>query len=81
MITAAILNLLSAFFGYVLGFFPQVHSIPDWFTAFLGVLKVGLYFFPADVLVIIIANVMTCNLSLIAWSALEWAYKKIPGVD
>lgn len=81
MITAAILMLISNFFGYVLGFFPQMHSIPDWFVSFLSVLKVGLYFFPADVLVVIIANVMSCNIALIGWSVLEWAYKKIPGVD
>lgn len=81
MITSAILMMLSNFFGHILGFFPEMHTIPQWFSSFIGVLKVGLYFFPADVLVIIITNVMSCNISLILWSALEWAWKKIPGVS
>lgn len=77
----ALLNIVSAFFVHIVGFFPEMHTMPDWFDSFLSVLQFGLYFFPADVLVILIANVMFCNISLITWSLFEWCWKKIPGVS
>lgn len=77
----ALLDLVALFFSRIVGVFPEMHTIPDWFSAFISVLQIGLYFFPADVLVIIIANVMFCNISLVGWSVIEWVYKKIPGIS
>lgn len=45
------------------------------------IVRWGAYFFPLDVLVVVITGFSLWYTVLMAWAIIEWVYKKIPGVS
>lgn len=81
MISILLLDLFFKLIESIMVHLPEVHSLPDWYNPFISLLRTALYFFPADVFLVCVGNIMYCNIALIGWSIFEWAYKKIPGVS
>lgn len=82
MITEAVLAVLFGVSEFLIGLLPQ--SIANIFdgTAGLGtILAYGLYFFPLDLWLFIIAHGIMFTGASLAYAVAEWVWKKIPGVD
>lgn len=56
-------------------------QLPGWLGDFMDLIANAMMFFPIDVWVIIIANVVLWIGIQFAWAVFEWIYKKIPGVN
>lgn len=57
------------------------YNLPFWLEDTLSLLSKGMMFFPVDVWVIVIANIVFWLTILFAWSIIEWIYRKIPGIN
>lgn len=62
-------------------FMPQGYELPSWIGSTISLLRKGMYFFPLDVWLILIANITFWLTVQMVWAVIEWLYKKIPGVD
>lgn len=60
---------------------PKMGELPSWVNDFLNVVSTGLTIFPIDVWIFAIGSIVFWRFGLIAWSVVEWLYKKIPGVS
>lgn len=56
-------------------------ELPFWFSDFMSLLKIALMFFPVEVWVVAIANIVFWITAQYTWAILEWIYKKIPGIN
>lgn len=68
-------------FNTIITFIPSGFSIPDWAVSFISLIQKALFFFPADVLITVVAVVVFNFGTQYIWAIVEWVYKKIPGVD
>lgn len=76
--------LLTPIFGivnFVCGLLPSIPSVADWSSQLAQIVSVGLAIFPRDVWVAVIGSVLFWWFAQIAWAIVEFAYKKIPGVE
>lgn len=76
--------LLSPVFFLVqslLGMIDGIFSLPNWALQTIDLLTKAMMFFPLDVWGLVIANIVFWLLALFSWSAIEWIYKKIPGIN
>lgn len=55
--------------------------IPDWAVSCFDLISKGLFFFPPDVFVTVVGNIVFWTTVHLGWAVFEWCYKKIPGVD
>lgn len=60
---------------------PVQTSLPGWIGDTADMLSKALLFFPVDVWVIVLGNIVFWHVALIAWAIVEWIYRKIPGID
>ncbi|MDD3016680.1 MAG: hypothetical protein PHR41_09365 [Lactococcus chungangensis] len=65
----------------VLGSMPYVPELPSWVGSAVRLISSGLAFFPTDVWVVTIANIVFWLDAHLVWACVEWVYKKIPGVE
>lgn len=56
-------------------------NLPGWLGDFMDLVANAMMFFPIDVWVIVIANVVLWISIQFAWAVFEWVYKKIPGIN
>lgn len=81
MITQAILNVI------MIPLFVLIDLLPGAVVTTLAyieppqIVKYGAYFFPLDVLGVVITGFGLWYTVLLGWAIIEWIYKKIPGVD
>lgn len=54
---------------------------PNWITNTLSLISKALIFFPADVWVVVIGNILFWTSLHFVWAIIEWVYKKIPGIN
>ena len=73
--------LLFGLIGSIIALFPviELSSIPH--NSAIELISWGLYFFPIDLWITCIANIILWIVVQVSWSTVEWVYKKIPGVD
>lgn len=82
MIIQGVITAVLALGVFVIGLVPKLASLP-----FVGaenlrvILGYALWFFPIEMWIIAISNICFWIVAMITWSVIEWAYKKIPGVD
>lgn len=81
MITEKILLALFSVANFVVGLLPDFASSNVGGSGFSQFVGKALFFFPADVLVVGIGNIVLIATVGIGWSVIEWVYKKVPGVD
>lgn len=82
MITAALLNVIFAAIYGICSLIPEsAYNLPDWSVSALKLISTGLKIFPTDVWVAVLANGLFWIMLNFTWAAIEWIYKKIPGVD
>lgn len=55
--------------------------IPDWAVQCYDLIAKGLFFFPSDVFLVLIAHILFWINAQLAWAIFEWVYRKIPGVN
>lgn len=60
---------------------PLAFKLPNWLADVLGLLIKAMQFFPLDVWVIVIGNILFWLVLHFVWAVIEWVYKKIPGVN
>lgn len=56
-------------------------DLPGWLGDFMELVANAMMFFPIDVWVIVIANVVFWLTIQFTWAVIEWIYKKIPGIN
>lgn len=56
-------------------------SLPSWLGDTLSLISKALMFFPTDVYVVVIANIVFWLTLQLTWGIIEWIYKKIPGIN
>jgi hypothetical protein len=61
--------------------FDFMTTIPNWYSQFAVVLKIGLSVFPIDVWAIVITNLVFWLGVHLSGSVIRWIYIKIPGVN
>lgn len=81
MILSAILLAVFAVIKVFIALLPSFGSAPSWLTDFSRLIGYAVNFIPNDVWVAFITSVALWKFGLIAWSIIEWIYKKIPGVS
>lgn len=81
MIIEGICNILFSLLDIIISFIPNGYTVPDWGVSFFALIKIGLFFFPADVLVTVVSVVTSNFIAQFLWSIIEWVYKKFPGIN
>lgn len=81
MIVEGLLNLLFLPIEGIISLLPSNISLPGWLQDTADMLSKALLFFPVDVWIIVLGNIIFWHVALIAWALIEWVYKKIPGID
>lgn len=80
MIIEALCNLLFGLVSIVLSFLPSGMDLPNWGFDFINLIQIAGQFFPLDVLVVILSNVLFWISAKFVWAIVEWIYNKIPGI-
>ena len=65
----------------LISFIPAGFTLPDWGVSLFAMIQKFLFFFPADVFVVILSYIISSVGMHSIWSIIEWVYKKIPGVN
>ena len=81
MIIELILTPIFLLIRTILGLIEGVYYLPSWIEHTISLLSKALMFFPVSVWAVLIANIAFWYVALYSWSAIEWVYKKIPGVN
>ena len=81
MIIELFSDLTFALLNMIINLLPTGYDLPGWLSATTGLIAKATFFFPADLWMVCIGNIVFCNLALITWAIIEWVYKKIPGVQ
>lgn len=81
MLVQLILSPIFLLLSTLVGFLPGGGGLPQWITSCVELIGYGLYFFPLDIWVFMIANFIGWQTIHMGWAIIEWIYKKIPGVD
>lgn len=76
--------MFDQFYNIIFGAIDKINIndnfVPD-VTGFGEIVGYSLYFFPLDMLGIIIGNFIFWYSLQLIWAVIEWAYKKIPGIN
>lgn len=82
MIVELLFNMIFGIVDIVIGLIPSiVLDTVGGASSMVTLLSYGLYFFPLDLWLVIIANIIVWLGVQGGWVVIEWCYKKIPGVD
>lgn len=81
MIIELLLMPIWSLFDLFIGLLPAMYVLPDWIISCVGLISKALFFFPVDVWLVCFGNIVFWVIALNGWAAIEWLYKKIPGVD
>lgn len=81
MIIEGICLLIFGVVELVISLLPTIEVTTISNTSAIELLSWGLYFFPLDLWVICIGNIILWIIVQFTWATVEWVYKKIPGVD
>lgn len=65
----------------LIGLLPVLSSVPSGFNALLDIIGYGCAFIGTDFFFAVIGNIIFWLTAQMAWSIIEWVYKKIPGVS
>lgn len=65
----------------LIGLLPVLSSVPSGFNALLDIIGYGCAFVGTDFFFLVIGNILFWLTAQMAWSIIEWVYKKIPGVS
>lgn len=81
MIVEGLFNLLVGLVELVIGLFPSI-TVPSVSTGLtVKLLSWGLYFFPLDLWVLVIGNIVFWLSIQFIWACVEWVYKKFPSMS
>lgn len=81
MIIELVVTPIFLFIEFVISMLPDAMELPGWLQDTANLIGKAMLFFPPDVWMIVIANIIFWHVALIAWAIIEWLYKKIPTID
>lgn len=81
MIIELLFNPIFFLIKSLISFIPEGYNIPAWGSHFLNLVSTALMFFPSSVYIIVVGNIVFWMTVHMVWAVIEWAYKKIPGVN
>ena len=82
MILGSFFNLIFGFVKFIVSWLPNLSKVnASGESAALDLIRIGLQFFPIDLWVLLLTNIITWTTIFFAWSIIEWIYKKIPGIS
>ena len=82
MVTEAILTVLFAVGSFIIGILPEfVFNVFNGSAGLATMLAYALYFFPGDLWLFALGNILIMMQITIAYAVLEWVWKKIPGIN
>lgn len=82
MITEAFFNAQFFFVDVIVSLFPALGTLSDTgYTYTIDLLSTALYWFPIDLWIAILVNIVFWLTLQFGWAVIEWVYKKIPGVS
>lgn len=81
MIVEGICNMIFGVVDFLIGLLPSFGGLPSWLQDFIDLIGYALNFVPRDVWIAFIGSLILWKFGLIAWSIIEWIYKKLPGVS
>ena len=82
MLLGSIFNLIFGMVKFIVSFLPNLSKTnAEGESAALELIAIGLRFFPSDLWVLLLTNIITWTTIFFAWSIIEWVYKKIPGIS
>ena len=65
----------------ILNVIPELPKLPEWVVDFVDLFQTGISLLPGGVVSIVFINIVFWLSVHLAWSIVEWVYKKIPGVS
>lgn len=65
----------------ILNVIPELPKLPEWVVDFVDLFQTGISLLPGGVVSIVFINIVFWLSVHLAWSVVEWVYKKIPGVS
>ena len=81
MIVQAILNVIMSPIFLLIDLLPGAVVTTLAYIEPPQIVKYGAYFFPLDVLNIVVTGFSLWYIVLLTWAVIEWIYRKIPGVN
>lgn len=81
MVVEAVVKALLAVASFIVGLLPKMDFEMLSGNEFFKVLSTFLYFFPMDLWLFVIGNMLLMITVSLGYAIIEWVYKKIPGVD
>ena len=82
MIIEGLFSLIFALVDLIISLFPSMQLIgAENVTATGTLISYGLTWFPIDLWIAILANIIFWLSVQGGWIVIEWIYKKVPGVD
>lgn len=81
MIIEGIFSLIFALVEVIINLFPQMMLVNGNYTSTFTLLNYALTWFPLDLWIIILSNIIFWLGVQGGWLVIEWVYKKVPGVD
>ncbi len=66
---------------FLINLLPSLSSVPSGFNALLDIIGYGCAFVGTDFFLALVGNIIFWLTSQLAWSIIEWVYKKFPGVS
>ena len=65
---------------FLIDLLPVMATVPKSFVALLNIVGYGCAFIGTDFFLSILGNITFWLTTQLAWSIIEWVYKKVPGV-
>ena len=81
MILELILKLVFGLIGIIIDLLPKFNLNFTGVSSILNTINVGLSFLPQGFFPLLVGTTLFWTLTQLSWGAIEWLYKKIPGVD
>lgn len=82
MIVEGFFSLVFTLVGLIINLFPKMIIIgQEGFTGAVTLLSYALTWFPLDLWIVILANIIFWIQVQCAWIVIEWIYKKVPGIS
>ncbi|MGL4338418.1 MAG: hypothetical protein ACRCST_16155 [Turicibacter sp.] len=81
MITKALLGSVFGIVNICIALIPSFPQMGFDLASCMKVMSMALDFFPLDLWLIVINNIIFWLVISFAWAIIEWIYKKLPGVS
>lgn len=72
---------INALITVIINLLPTGYALPSWSIEFYNMASTALYFFPAEIFYILMAQIAAYYTAMFIVSTAGWVIRKIPGVE